>query len=673
MPFVMKYRSEIDGLRAFAVVPVILFHAGASVFSGGYAGVDVFFVISGYLIAGILIDDMEAGRFSIWRFYERRIRRIAPALAVVVMACIPFAWMWMFPSDFKYFGLAAGAAAISLSNFVFWQRAGYFDTAAELKPLLHTWSLGVEEQFYLLFPLLLLAFWRLGWRRFGAILLAICVVSLILAEATVRRWPDAAFYLPHTRIWELGAGVLCAIAERKTRLPNIPLAGLAGLLAVALSMVMLGRSTPWPSLWTLLPVGGTALVILFARAGTPAARILSFSPFVWIGLVSYSAYLWHQPLFAFARIRSAGDPPAWIMAALCAATFILAFASWRYVEKPFRNPASRLYGNRRTVFAGAGVAIALFAGFGLTAIATEGLPGRLPPDLRELATLHARESAALAPCRLLDPAVDIEARTCVFGQEGKPPAFGLLGDSHAMGIARTLGAKLGEQGAAMRQLTYPGCMPVLGLRRAADNNRCVEFNQGYADYLEGDGTPETLIILAHWALYVNGIQYDNGEGGKARGPEGFYIPVDEPDNFRWSPNRLRALQAALDRTIRRHLDAGKRVALVYPVPEAGWDVPAKLGADLLNGVRNGQSLSTSYERFLERVRPVHALFDAVPADPGLIRIRPEEVFCDMQADGRCQLVLDGKPAYHDEHHLSGPGADLLSGHIVRRLKEKGWL
>ena len=329
----MKYRSEIDGLRAIAVVPVILFHAGIPAFDGGFVGVDIFFVISGYLITTILLADLEHGRFSLVRFYERRARRILPALLFVIACCTPFAWLWMLTSQLKAYGDSLVSIALFASNILFWRQSGYFAAAAELKPMLHTWSLAVEEQYYLIFPLALLAIWRSNRKLVLPTILAAAAGSLVLAEWGAARAPVAAFFWAPTRFWEILSGSLCAVAIRNYSVPRSEIGGWTGIGLIAVSMIWFTSSTPTPSLWTLLPVGGTALTILFARSDTLAGRFLGLRPFVAIGLVSYSAYLWHQPLLALARIRLLADPKGWLLAGLMAATFVLAIAHYMGTQK----------------------------------------------------------------------------------------------------------------------------------------------------------------------------------------------------------------------------------------------------------------------------------------------------------------------------------------------------
>lgn len=333
----MKYRPEIDGLRAIAVVPVIAFHAGFSGFAGGFVGVDVFFVISGYLITSLLMEDLERGRFSIVDFYERRARRILPALFLVMAVSIPLAWILLPSAQGRDFALSMGAVALFSSNFLFWQQSGYFDAAAEERPLLHTWSLAVEEQYYVLFPLFLWFAWRHGRWQLWLLISLVAASSLGLAEWGWRSWPTANFYLAPTRFWELLAGSMAALLLVSGERTHSNFLSLLGVAAVLLSIVTFSDATPFPSAYTLLPVGGVVLLVVFCGPDTWVGRILASAPFVGIGRISYSAYLWHQPLFAFYRVGVPAAQDDRIFLALSVASMLLGYLSWRFVEAPFRN------------------------------------------------------------------------------------------------------------------------------------------------------------------------------------------------------------------------------------------------------------------------------------------------------------------------------------------------
>ncbi|WP_298012503.1 acyltransferase family protein [uncultured Castellaniella sp.] len=373
----LKYRPEVDGLRAVAVLAVMLFHAKIPGFPGGFVGVDVFFVISGYLITGILLRELDSDSFSIVAFYERRVRRILPALFLVLLACIPLGWFLMSPYDFQRLGQGMMAVIAFVSNILFWRTTDYFADTAD-NPLLHTWSLGVEEQFYIFFPLFLWCVWRYarGWLAWAMVLAA--AVSLAISAWWVQSgWVVPAFYLIPTRAFELLLGALLAGAALRGRLPDPgeKISGAlawAGLGAIVWAVAMFSKDTPFPGWHALAPAAGAALVLAFVRADSVLGRLLSWRAMVGVGLISYSAYLWHQPVFAFSHL--AGWKPGLAASlGLIAASLLLAWLSWRYVEHPFRNRARM---SRRAVFGWAGVVSAGLLGCGAWLVATGGVASR---------------------------------------------------------------------------------------------------------------------------------------------------------------------------------------------------------------------------------------------------------------------------------------------------------
>ncbi len=332
----MQYRREIDGLRAIAVIPVIFFHSGIEQFSGGFVGVDVFFVISGYLISSIILGDIAANQFSMRRFYFRRARRILPALYLVMLVCLPVSWFLMAPHQAKDLSQSVAAATVFLSNLFFYIETDYFHPFADTSPLLHTWSLAIEEQFYIVFPLFALLMLRLSRNTLVWATAILLLLSLGLSEWAWRTDPVANFYLTPTRAWELLAGVSCTLYLHSTSRDKSDLLATIGLILVLLAFFLIDEDTPFPSIIAVVPVFGTVLIILYAERTTLVGRLLSLPMFVGIGLVSYSAYLWHQPLLAFARIMTQGELSSLTVALCLLTTGILSVASWRYVERPFR-------------------------------------------------------------------------------------------------------------------------------------------------------------------------------------------------------------------------------------------------------------------------------------------------------------------------------------------------
>jgi peptidoglycan/LPS O-acetylase OafA/YrhL len=449
----MHYRPEIDGLRALAVLPVILFHAGFSAFSGGFIGVDVFFVISGYLITSIILSELARGEFSLRRFYARRARRILPALFCVMLVTIPFALLWMLPSQYAAFSRSMLAVVGFVSNLFFWRESGYFAAEASEKPLLHTWSLGVEEQYYVLVPLALMLLWRFGKKPafYGVVLAAI--VSFGLCEYASRYAHSANFFLLPTRAWELLIGSLCAFHHHGRAPKQNNLLALLGLSMVTLAVFTYGEHMRLPSAYTLAPVIGTALILLYATRDTWVAKMLSLKLCVGIGLISYSAYLWHHPLFAFAHIRLFHAPSAALMLGLSALALLLGALTWWLVEQPFRQKNHRFYvGNRAALCAGIATAL-LLVGAGIYGHVTDG----------RLAywQAHAPENQRLAYAmidRERTRNFDYDNGDCIFNANSLTQEVGermagcakkhgkgiaIIGDSHAMNMFHVLKTRAG--------------------------------------------------------------------------------------------------------------------------------------------------------------------------------------------------------------------------------------
>lgn len=337
----IAYRREIDGLRALAVVPVILFHAGFEGLRGGFVGVDVFFVISGYLITSIILSEKETGTFRLAEFWERRARRILPILFLVIACCIPAAFLLLDQFELHSFSKSVLAASLFYSNFHFWKDGGYFETAAELKPLLHTWSLAVEEQYYIFFPLLILLAWRFGKRGMVALLALIAFASFALCLWASENAPDAAFFLLPMRIWELAIGAFIAFYRFRNEVRNVrgwagEMLSLAGLLLIVVAFLTYSSAISFPGFYALVPTLGAALLILFATPDNWVGRFLATAPMVGIGLVSYSAYLWHQPVFAFLR-HLHQELSLGVTFLGIGFVFGLSLLSWKFVERPFRN------------------------------------------------------------------------------------------------------------------------------------------------------------------------------------------------------------------------------------------------------------------------------------------------------------------------------------------------
>ena len=638
----MHYRPEIDGLRALAVVPVILFHAGIETFSGGYVGVDVFFVISGYLITTIIINEMDEGRFRLVNFYERRARRILPALFLVMIVCIPLAWMWLMPRDMKDFSQSLIAVAMFLSNVLFWDESGYFDTAAELKPLLHTWSLAVEEQYYILYPLFLILCWRIGRRSILAMLAVLFVLSLAAAHWNAYNDPAFAFYLLPTRGWELLIGVFAAFYLQKNAAPLSAYGRQAGS-AVGLGLILYAvfafdSQTPFPGLYALAPTVGTVLIILLAVEGTFIKRLLSAKVIVGVGLISYSAYLWHHPLLAFARYRSETEPSFWLMMALCTLTFPLAYLTWRYVENPFRR---RTVFSRERLFTVSGAFAVAFIAFGAWGNHSDGFETQ---DTNDFATVAATDAA---------------------------PDVMLVGDSHAdhlfFGLATRLGSRISND-------TSPGCIPFFNVDRYDSRfapGRCAQLMNDTLERFIDDDAKKTIILSTMGPVYLDNTPFRGKEPERVEGQN--VILTNEPGiSDRWL-----IFERGMRDTLARLTSApGKKVVFVIDVPELGveerfCDVSGK--SVQVFGKRV-QVRSPDYDQcripraeFDERAMRYHQLVhDVVDDFPSVSVLDPTALFCDAE---HCYGYEGQRRLYRDTDHLSEYGSYLVAQQIEALLGE----
>lgn len=631
----IEYRPEIDGLRALAVLPVILFHAGFSGFSGGFVGVDVFFVISGYLITSILLKEIALGRFTLLGFYERRARRILPALFVVVAATVPFAAMWMPDAELANFARSLAAMSVFASNLFFWRNTDYFDPAAAEQPLLHTWSLAVEEQFYIFFPLFLLVAWRLGSRWLWMTLVAVTLGSLTLAQWGSVHHPAVNFYLLPTRAWELLTGALAAYwmstgAQARDSKAVGRLSAILALLGVAMLLYAIftfDETMPFPSVQTLFPVMGTALIILFATRHCLIGRILASGPLVAIGLLSYSAYLWHQPIFALFRLSPVQTTisQGWVYTGLIALVFLLATWSWHYVEAPFRD---RHRVSRPRVFQSAAFGIATLASVGLALnIAFSPAPSATLSDIRD--------------CE----GIEFGASEVVCKRIGNGPRHVVLfGDSHVLPLLDAFDRNA--------EFTYsfvsvPGCPPLVGLERydgIGNSSNCDRPGQirGYADQVAAM-QPETVILVGRWTLYMHGWQKKNVLQKR------HHLMRLESGQEGLSP--VEVVAAGLEATVGyfQRTSPMSRLYILEQVPDIQMYGHVKTVASSLGDAIPRQQIDAWDQD--ER-----QMLDSVAREGKLGILRTKQYFCTSTD---CTIARGKDYYYLDDNHLSSSGARLL--------------
>lgn len=611
----MKYRSDIDGLRSLAILPVLIFHAGREVLHGGYVGVDVFFVISGYLITKIIADEIFQERFSIVNFYERRLRRIFPCLfAVLLFSCVGAALLFL-PNDFNNFSKSLLATILFASNILFYRQSGYFDGPAEMKPLLHTWSLAVEEQFYIFFPIILIFAYRYARNWISAILIPIAVLSFAASVWGVAHKPAFTFFMAPTRVWELFVGSFLALGvvqATSNKILREVLAGL-GVALICWAVFTFTPKTTFPGANALFPVMGAALLI-YAAQGTITGRILSVRPVVFIGKISYSLYLWHWPIIVFLEYYLLEKLSGITSLAAIIASLIIAALSWRYIEQPFRE--KNVFSSRQ-VFTWSAVGMGLLFIFGISGIIANGLPYRFPQEVVRLAGFADDYSPRRAECHRDEKKNIPFDKSCVYGAK-VTPQYALWGDSHAVEMSYALGELAEKHNKSIIQISSSFCPPALGVK-IKERPECREYNYKALAYLLGNSQIKTVFLIARYDSDI----YRNTE----------------------------SLTDGLRKSIEELGNAGKQVVLVYPVPTAPVNVPEILARRMLKGYLP-DSIATDKGKYLKNTKYALDFLDSLSL-PYIFRVRLQDRLCNKAT---CSVYEDGSPLYFDDNHLNIFGA-----------------
>ena len=662
----LKHYPHIDGLRAVAVLTVILFHFNLLGVSGGYVGVDVFFVISGFLITGILFDKMQKGQFSLLGFYERRARRILPPLFVTCALCLVGALVLFVPDDFVQFSKSLEGAAGFASNFIFARWVGYFATSATVKPLLHTWSLAVEEQFYVFFPLLLFGLDRAFSNRrktFITSLYLVLGVSLALNLAWLATSPDRTFYLLHTRAWELMVGAVLVLHLQKIKLS--PAAreamGLAGAALLLACCFLYDRNTPFPGAAAIPPCIAAAAIIWSGLEGrTTIARFLSLKPAVAIGLVSYGMYLFHWPVLVFARYYLDHDPGTLQTVCCLLLIGILSIGSYKFIETPIRSGA--VLASRKRVFQASLAGLVVMAVAGFWGIQSKGFPGRFNGMALAYAA-GAQDKAGVADCSKNRDMIPSEGSMCRIGlREKKHPDFLLWGDSHAASLAPAVDVMARAAGASGWFINYAGC-PALVKTERADNfidYSCARISDEVLAIIKRNKIKNVLLVT-RWDMYAEG--WEKGGIETTREPliayAGAHGAITGPSAF----------APAVRDTMRALSDLGVNIWIVKQVPPTLLNVPTALAKAVYLG-EDPKALERPYADIVARRRPVNAAFDAAAQTYPLHFIDPAEQLCPNYS--HCLIAANGHALYSDNSHLTTYGAlwskDMLTPFFTHLVK-----
>ena len=665
------YRPDIDGLRSIAIVSVVLYHAGVPWISGGFTGVDIFFVISGYLIGGHIFSDLHAGGFSFLNFYRLRAKRILPAFYAMLAIITVAALFLLSPFEAQEFGKSALTATLSVSNIYFWRHSSYFDTQNTLSPMLMTWSLGVEEQFYAVIPVLMVLLARVRRNLVLPLILIVCVVSFAYACFDLPTHPTAVFYFLPARAWELGVGVALAVAgfsKKRTILPAL-VTEAGGILGAALMLVpvfMLTADSHFPGQGALSTVLGTALIIALPQSWVNR-RLLSFPALVFIGRISYSWYLWHWPLLAFIRVVAGGSLPPVPAAGAVAVSLGLAIASYFFIEQPFRKsrraPAPLLirYALLSSVF------LAACAGIWLT----HGIPRRFP-NLPEID--NAKEVLNSDACMVREGTDKPNHSQDCYPSSTSRPAVALWGDSHAAALAPALRQIANSEGYELVRFNKSFCRP-LGvaddLRRPVSSkmDECLRFNRFALDQMQADRRVRIVIIANAWGHVISqpaGIQ--SSGGAVAVRDLATRMLASNQDVFRF----LEASISLLQRN-------GKQVILLDDVPTfdldptslvwTGWIPVRRAIADRLGLLNRSGSELPSPMRAPANALATTLLKIVVSDLPGTTMVDTKRPFCGQ--NGQCAFREGGTMLYLDPQHLTPDGARLALEHFHLRSAAPG--
>ncbi|MGQ3675187.1 acyltransferase family protein [Xanthobacter sp. TB0139] len=638
----MRYRADISGLRALAVIPVVLFHADPRLVPGGFVGVDVFFVISGYLITSILAADLAQARFSLARFYDRRVRRILPAYVLVAACTAIAALIWFTPRMLEDFGASLRYASVFFANRYFLSATGYFAPTADEQPLLHTWSLAIEEQFYLIWPLLLFALFQPRLARFRPyVVFALIAVSLFVATRNAVLRPPQAFFNFEGRAWELLLGAALALGylprPRGRWLPE--LIALAGVGAIVAAIILYDSHTIFPGASALLPTLGALAVLWAGQDGrvTWMGRLLSLSPLVWVGLISYSLYLWHWPILSFMRLYIGPHLSLVQLLAGVGAAVALAAFSWRFVEHPFRaHGPTTLREELRHITLGL-AALAVLVGVGAAFSLSGGFPGRANEAARQAEEAAHQHWAGSAHC-LVGPGISSAPADCRFGLTGDDtPLMALWGDSLADQHGATLDELARAQGYGVVQLTKAGCAPLLpgpqGSGLSNEARACDAFRAESLKAILDNPRVRLVVIGGAWI------------GQMVRGADGL---------------------APLAAAVRRLTDSGRGVVLVAP------PVPFETGGgrcvarQRFAGFSEARCARPAHEA-AAGLAPVEGALKAIAMSSPRVRlVLPRHIQCD---GAMCRPVLaDGAVAMTDGGHLNVAGSMALMGELAAALK-----
>jgi peptidoglycan/LPS O-acetylase OafA/YrhL len=659
-----SYLAHVDGLRAVAIMLVVFYHAWPTVVTGGFIGVDVFFVISGFLITRLIVSELEAEKFSMPAFLARRVRRLLPAAVVCFLIILILGALVLLPPAYREFGRSLISAALIHANYLFYRKSGYFETAAEETPLLHTWSLSVEDQFYLTWPVLLLLLFPFASRRvIVAIAVLLALLSLLFAEYMVQRDASYAFFILWPRAWELLAGCLLALrladlkAYQKTTSHWV--LSLTGLSLILGSAFALSPESTFPGVSALPAVAGTSLIIvagLQSAPPNPVLRGLSWPPMVFVGLISYSLYLWHWPLITLGRMTAGRPLDLLEMSAVIATSAILAILSWQFVELPFRIPKDRETHSSWLIL-GVGIAVMLVvAGLGAAVKSLDGLPQRFDGKVCAIFQQISKGNPYRGLCDGTQK-LSISDKRCNFGAAKKESTsfdIAILGDSNADHFVPMLMDWTRARGLSGRQVTQSACAALFGFRNRRWSERkaeeCAAYHIAIKNFVEKNPNLKLVVLAGAWKSYQGPVAPQEVESGNL-------LPLNR-DRDSSAPGY--DFERALRLTVQHFVSRGIRVHIVGAVPHFKV-FPGTCVARAIAGGEDTDRCGRRSTEVLSTLVPIDKRIASVAADfPEVSASFPKDAICDANF---CVPFKDGVFLYRDPGHLSRAGSQWLGRHL----------
>ena len=677
----MQYRKEIDGIRGLSVIFVILFHAKVQFFEGGYLGVDIFFVISGFLITNIIINQLKKnGNFNLFYFFERRARRILPALVFLLFSISLISIFLLFPDEIIDYSKNVNSVLFFYANHWFANKISYFDINQE-NLLTHLWSLSVEEQFYIFFPILLMFIYKLKKNYFLSIVFIIFILSLILTqlggnlkfhkpfienELNFFAIPGFSFYILPTRIWELLAGSITAylMLNKKFKYNNFSFLSYVGISLIFISILLFDAQTQHPSILTILPVFGACLVIMFISKKTALYKLLSIRLFTSIGLISYSLYLWHYPIFKILEKIFIIEISFYHYLFGIIISLIISFFSYMFIEKPFRdNTKIKLSLFLKIIFS----LYIILISYTLIFIKFNGLKHRFNKKILSIYNSKDNFDLRILECSLNGKNINDH---CIRGSDAVPNTV-LLGDSHAATLANSIEKVYKKKNKSFVQLTYDGCPPALNLEiYKSKNYKCELFYSDVLRYLEDNSNIENVIIAARWPILIDGKRFNNDLGGIESGNFHKVIPIKKNQLLINETQRKNIIKSEIKKYIKKILQLEKKILLIYPIPENGWNVPKTYARYLKFYGEISEDLFISYNTFQKRTAESSSFLDElskIDFQNRIIKIKPDDYFCNNIVKNKCIAYYEGKILYFDDDHLSLFGSDFLIDNISNEL------